>query len=46
MINTVNREMNMVWEECAIWLGCTIVVMEGCRVGGVVWVEMGSPINI
>ena len=46
MISMVNREMSMVLEESAIWLGCTIVVMEGCRVGGVVWVEVRSPINI
>ena len=46
MINMVSKEMNMVLEGYAIWLGDTIVVVEGCRVGGVVWVEVGSPINI
>ena len=46
MISMVNREMSMVLEESAIWLGCTIVVLEGCRVGGVEWVEVRSPIDI
>ena len=36
----------MVMEEAVIWLGYRVVELGGCRGDGVVWVEVGSPINI